>query len=89
MSDTIDRTVRLSPERAQRLAALAAQKGVPEEALILDAVDLLLRLGPSETDEQEREAWIELGADAMYRVWDNEDDAVYDNWREIYGIQSR
>ena len=25
-------------------------------------------------------------AEALRDVWDNEDDAVYDNWRELYGV---
>jgi hypothetical protein len=53
-----------------------------------DAVDLLLRLGTADSDEQEREGWLQLGANAMYRIWDNEDDAVYDNWRELYGADA-
>lgn len=25
-------------------------------------------------------------AEALRDIWDNEDDAVYDNWRELYGV---
>ena len=30
----------------------------------------------------ERQGWSFLSESAMQRVWDNEEDAVYDNWRE-------
>jgi len=26
---------------------------------------------------------------ALARDWDNEDDAIYDNWRELYGVPAR
>lgn len=33
--------------------------------------------------------WTLLAEDAFARGWDNEDDAIYDNWREIYGVPAR
>ena len=26
---------------------------------------------------------------ALARVWDNDEDAIYDNWRELYGVPAR
>ena len=31
--------------------------------------------------------WIKLSEASFARDWDNELDAVYDNWREIYGVK--
>ena len=28
----------------------------------------------------------DLGMARLEEVWDNEDDAVYDNWRSLYGL---
>ena len=30
--------------------------------------------------------WNELGLAFFQRDWDNDDDAIYDNWREHYGV---
>jgi hypothetical protein len=38
------------------------------------------------TKEIDDEAdWQNLGLAAFEKDWDNEEDAIYDNWREIYG----
>lgn len=42
------------------------------------------------TQEPEEEAdWGSLGLAAFEKEWNNADDAVYDNWRDLYGVQSR
>ncbi len=30
--------------------------------------------------------WNELGLASFQRDWDNDDDAIYDHWREHYGV---
>ena len=32
-------------------------------------------------------AWTKLSEASFAEDWDNEKDAVYDNWREIYGVR--
>ena len=34
----------------------------------------------------EEKAWMHLGLRAFQRDWDNEEDAVYDEWRKHYGV---
>ncbi|HFD39224.1 MAG TPA: hypothetical protein ENJ31_05170 [Anaerolineae bacterium] len=34
-------------------------------------------------------AWSALGLESFQRDWDNDEDAIYDNWREYYGVSSR
>lgn len=36
--------------------------------------------------EKERFEWHQASEEAFTRVWDNEHDAIYDNWRELYGV---
>ena len=48
--------------------------------LLLDSV---LSGGWTEAD------WMALGLDAFQKDWDNPEDAIYDNWRELYGIPAR
>ncbi|MDW8365854.1 MAG: hypothetical protein RMK49_08435 [Abditibacteriales bacterium] len=38
----------------------------------------------NELDELDR-----LSLAALHDLWDNEEDAVYDNWRELYGVRER
>ncbi len=34
-------------------------------------------------------AWTALSEQSFAEDWDSEEDAVYDNWRELYGIRTR
>ncbi len=40
------------------------------------------------TDELDAD-WSALGLEAFQRDWDNDEDAIYDNWREHYGVPAR
>jgi len=33
--------------------------------------------------------WTQLSAAAFNEDWDNTEDAIYDDWRTLYGVQSR
>jgi len=42
------------------------------------------------TGEPEGEAdWTAMSLSTFQRDWDNAEDAVYDNWRELYGVPAR
>jgi len=49
--------------------------------LLLDSV-----LSGKPDDEAD---WEGLSLTAFQRDWDNVEDAVYDNWRELYGVPAR
>jgi excisionase family DNA binding protein len=36
--------------------------------------------------EKDTTNWTAMSQDAFAKDWDNAEDAVYDNWREIYGV---
>jgi hypothetical protein len=43
-----------------------------------------------EGDEKEEcHIWYKLGMKSLERVWDNDADAVYDNWRDMYNVPKR
>jgi len=45
---------------------------------------------PADGDpDDEREAWSRLGMSRLQEEWDNPQDAIYDDWKELYGIQQR
>jgi len=37
----------------------------------------------------DNEDWQQLGLVAFEKEWDNEEDAIYDDWRTIYGVPAR
>jgi hypothetical protein len=63
--------------------------GSTEDAIIERALDVLFDLSDTGDAEQDRHVWRALGLRALERVWDNDADAVYDNWKELYGVPER
>src|SRR5215208_3634614 len=41
------------------------------------------------SEHQESSHFDQLALTAMTDLWDNEEDAVYDNWRTLYGVAER
>ena len=33
--------------------------------------------------------WTAMGLDAFQNEWDNSEDAIYDNWKELYGVPAQ
>ena len=85
----IEKQIRLSSEQAQRLRILAHTKALSEDQIIEKALDILFSLTDLLDERTERQGWFFLSENALQRVWDNEEDAVYDNWRDLYGVPAR
>lgn len=63
-----------------------ARSWPPQERLLLAK----LLLDSLVLDESEDDAdWQGLALAPFERDWDNPDDAIYDNWRGLYGVQPR
>ena len=41
------------------------------------------------TDSEGASPFDRLSLAAMAELWDNEEDAIYDNWRELYGVRDQ
>ncbi|MBA4179902.1 MAG: hypothetical protein C0506_04865 [Anaerolinea sp.] len=80
----ITRRYQLTPAQYERLRALAAARHVAEDEIVQEALELLLT-----GTLDDRRDWSFASADALERVWDNPDDARYDDWRELYAIEPR
>jgi hypothetical protein len=39
-----------------------------------------------EAQEAEPKGWAELGMNRLEEEWDNPEDAVYDDWKTLYGV---
>lgn len=85
----VEKRIQLSAERADRLNRLAQLHQVGEDQIIEKALDILFTLTELLDEGTERQGWSFLSDTALQRVWDNEADAVYDNWRELYDVPAR
>jgi predicted DNA-binding antitoxin AbrB/MazE fold protein len=41
---------------------------------------------PEEAQDDEKQAWSELGMSRLEEEWDNPQDAIYDDWKKLYGV---
>jgi hypothetical protein len=37
-------------------------------------------------EDREKEDWIRLGMSRLEAEWDNPEDAIYDDWKKLYGV---
>ena len=89
MLTAVEKRIRLSSERADRLSRLARVRAVSEDQIVEKALDILFGLTDLFDEQAERRGWSFLSESSLRRVWDNEQDAIYDNWRKLYGIPAR
>jgi len=88
-SSGIEKHIQLSGERAERLNRLAQTHQIHEDRIVEKALDILFSLTDLLNERTERQGWSFLSETALQRVWDNEEDAVYDNWGELYEVPAR
>jgi hypothetical protein len=65
---------RYSGQRVDLDRALALPDGAEVEVLIRPVADA------------EREAWHTAGMERLEQEWDNPEDAIYDDWKNLYGV---
>ena len=84
--NVIEKHVWLSVERADRLGRLAQAHRTREDQIIEKALDILFSLTDLLDKDTDRQGWSFLSETALQCVWDNEEDAVYDSWRDLYDV---
>lgn len=89
MALSVEKTVHLSEDRAAKLGHLAEAHRLSEDQIIERALDVLYSLSDVVDASDERRGWLLISEKSLERVWDNDDDARYDNWRELYGVPAR
>ncbi len=82
----VEKQIEISEEVAARLAAIAQQRHVSEGRLVEQALAVLFQLIALEETSDTTKDWASLSEASLRRVWDNDEDAIYDNWRELYGV---
>lgn len=85
----VEKNIHISADRASYLRRLAQVKALSEDQLIEKALDILFSLADLLDSQVERQGWSFLSEASLQRVWDNAEDAVYDNWRELYALPTR
>jgi len=85
----VAREFQLSPNHAARLRELAHVKHISQDQIIARALDILFSLTDLLEPSSERQGWSFLSEESLEQVWDNDSDAQYDNWRELYAIRTR
>ena len=79
----------LSAERMDRLQRLAQARQTSEDQLIEQALDMFFSIAEDSDVSADHTSWAFLSEDALRRVWDNDADAAYDNWKELYDASTR
>lgn len=85
----VEKRVRLSAAQADRLSRLAQFHQISEDQIIERALDILFNLTDLLDEKTERRGWSFLSEDSLKNIWDNEQDAGYDDWRKLYGVPAR
>ena len=75
-------TPNLAPARISEVFERTRQFDASERLLL---AKLLLDSVLNEESKADAQ-WNQMGLDAFTADWDNPEDAVYDNWREAYGL---
>ncbi len=76
----------LSVEQVHRLRKMADSRDMSESRVVEKALELLFGMDDSLDLDLDRETLYRLSEPSLLRIWDNDSDAVYDNWRNIYGL---
>ena len=82
----VTRPITLSVERSERLRRIAQIRLSSEDEVVARALDLYFQLTDFFEVADEHHEWHRLSELSLRRVWENEADAAYDDWRVLYGI---
>ncbi len=65
-------------------------KGIVRDGVIVPVEEVLLPEGAVvDIVVTEEAAWSLLSHEAFAEDWESEEDSIYDNWREYYGVPER
>ena len=54
---------------------------------LADGTEVEVVIQPADTGQSaEQDAWAELGMRRLEEEWDNPEDAIYDDWKRLYGV---
>jgi hypothetical protein len=71
------------------LQVQATAHGLEPAAWVEKLLAFWIHAGEMNDEKALEQEWQALSLAAFERDWDNEEDAIYDNWRTLYGIPER
>jgi prevent-host-death family protein len=79
-------------KQAKKQPVVITQNGRPSAVLISyesynEMVAQIMQLAAYR--QEERATWSALSEESLQRIWDNPQDAAYDEWRTLYGVSAR
>lgn len=84
---SVSREFQLPADQVERLSDMAAARMMSESQVLERALDVFFGLADVFGDDLDRPAFYRLSEPSLMRVWDNDQDAVYDDWRNLYDVQ--
>jgi hypothetical protein len=85
----VEKNIHLSAEHADRLSHLARSRQLAEGQIVEKALDILFALTDLLDEQTERVGWSVLSEESLRRIWDNDQDAAYDDWEKLYDAPAR
>ena len=76
----MEKHFQLSMEHPRRLSHLAHARGIDEDQVVEEALDILLSLSDFLDEGAERQGWSVLAEASLQRAWDNDADVAYDGF---------
>lgn len=86
LSKSIRREFVLPRDQVNRLRSMAETRQISESLVVEKALDVFFNLTEVFNPDLDRQAWYRLSEPSLLRIWDNDLDAAYDNWRELYDV---
>jgi len=70
-----------------RQGRLPARRFGRQYRLRSEDIEALARPAPVNDDEADQQQFDDLSLAALAELWDNEEDAIYDDWKTLYGVE--
>ena len=80
--------IKFAGDEAVRVNELATREGITTTELLHRAIEAFLA-AIVKNENLDQHDWQNLGLETFERNWNNSEDAVYDDWRKHYGVESR
>lgn len=85
-STPVKREFALPRDQVSRLESLAEARQISESRVVEEALDVFFSLAEVFDRDFDRQVLYQLSEPSLLRVWDNDPDAAYDDWRELYDV---
>ncbi len=75
-------SVTIPEQLAEMLLAFEAREGLDADAVVSMALEQFF------ATDTNASGFAAASETAFRRIWDNESDAIYDRWKELYGVRA-